>query len=61
MNSPEELANAILQEIKDSNGEIQFPICPFKILKNKNVMIALRSFENLSGVIINDKDNDIIT
>lgn len=56
-NSPENLANKILEETKNSNGKLKFPICPFKLLIDRGVIISLCDFNNLSGVIINDIDN----
>lgn len=53
---PEELAKSELEKLKRS-GELTFPIDPFKILHDAGVNVALKDFENLDGIIINDKDN----
>lgn len=53
---PEELAKSELEKLKKS-GELTFPIDPFKILHDAGVNVALKDFENLDGIIINDKDN----
>ncbi len=53
---PEELAKSELEKLKRS-VELTFPIDPFKILHDAGVNVALKDFENLDGIIINDKDN----
>ena len=53
---PEELANYELEKLK-KKGKLTFPIDPFKILNDAGVFIVLKDFENLDGIIINDKDN----
>ena len=50
--SPELLANAVLEQYKNEIGSIEFPINPFKILKNLNVKILVRNFEGLEGLYI---------
>lgn len=54
--TPEELAKNELDKLK-KNGQLTFPIDPFKILHNAGIYIVLKDFENLDGIIINDEDN----
>ncbi|MEG2311189.1 MAG: ImmA/IrrE family metallo-endopeptidase, partial [Bacilli bacterium] len=61
--SPELLANAILNEYKNENINLIFPINPFKILKDYNVKIVIRNFKNLEGLYIpanNKNDIDLV-
>jgi len=53
----EKLANDVIKQIKEKFGKIDFPIDPFKLLKDAGVHILLKDFENLDGIIINDEDN----
>ena len=57
--TPEELATSELKKIKNK-GNLTFPINPFKILKDLNIHVVLKDFENLDGIIINDQDNTTI-
>ena len=57
--TPEELAVSELEKIKNK-GNLAFPINPFKILKDLNIHVVLKDFENLDGIIINDQDNTTI-
>lgn len=57
--TPEELAVSELEKIKNK-GNLVFPINPFKILKDLNIHVVLKDFENLDGIIINDQDNTTI-
>ena len=52
---PEELAKIVLKKRKKS-GKLVFPIDPFKILRDADIYVVLKDFENLDG-IINDEDN----
>lgn len=54
--TPEELANNELGKLR-KNGELTFPLDPFKILSDAGVYIELKKFEKLAGIIINDEDN----
>lgn len=59
-NSPESLAKAVLEQYKNEIGNLEFPINPFKILKELDVKIVIRNFKNLEGLYIPAKDkNDI--
>lgn len=51
------LANKVLEEIKLEEGELSFPIDPFKLLKKNNILFTFLDFENLEGIIINDEDD----
>ena len=53
---PEELAKIVLKKRKKS-GKLVFPIDPFKILRDADIYVVLKDFENLDGIIINDEDN----
>lgn len=55
--SPDELANNELAKIKKKYGKIDFPIDPFKLLKDNEVIVSFGNFDNLEGIIINDNDN----
>lgn len=55
--TPVSLANITLQKIKKQKGKIEFPIDPFELLKENNVLIAFFDFDNLEGIILNDEDN----
>lgn len=55
--TPAKLAEKTLQDIKNVNGEIKFPIDPFKLLKDNGVLISISNFEKLEGIILNDEDN----
>ncbi len=58
--SPEQLANQVLSEMTTSEGNLTFPIDPFKLLKDNNIYILLRNFDRLDGIIINDDENSTI-
>lgn len=55
--SAEQLAEDVLKQIKDEYGEITFPIDPFKLLKDNNILVSFSDFENLEGIILNDEEN----
>ncbi len=56
----EELAKIELEKLRESN-QLEYPIDPFKLLKKSGVVIILKDFENLEGIIINDdKENTIV-
>lgn len=56
----EELANKILKEIKEKHGKIKYPIDPFKLLKENNIIVTTSNFEKLEGIILKDKDGTVI-
>lgn len=53
----EKLANKILDEIIEEEGGSIFPIDPFKLLKNHDILFTFMDFDKLEGIIINDEDN----
>lgn len=55
--TPEQLANRVLEEIKSKQGEIEFPIDPFKLLKDEGIIVSFSNFDKLEGIILNDTDN----
>ena len=55
--TPNELAKHELNKIKKKNGSISFPIDPFNVLKDNEVVISFSDFDDLEGIIINDSDN----
>lgn len=55
--TPEELASNELKELKKVYGKLSFPIDPIKILKDAGVIVVLKDFEKLDGIIINDADD----
>lgn len=55
--TPEQLANSVLEKIKSKQGVIKFPIDPFELLKNEEIIISFSNFDRLEGIILNDKDN----
>ncbi len=61
--SPELLANAVLKQYQKEMGNIEFPVNPFKILKNLNVKLVIRNFQKLEGLYIpatNNYDIDLV-
>ena len=53
-------AEKILQSIKEKNGKIIYPIDPFKILKEKNVIITFSDFDKLEGLLLFDKEKESV-
>ena len=47
---PRLLANSILKSIEKSKGKIEFPIDPFKILEEYNIIITFSEFDNLEDI-----------
>ena len=60
INKPKEAAEKILQAIKDKNGKITYPIDPFKILKEKKVIITFSNFDKLEGLLLFDKQKESV-
>ena len=61
--SPELLANAILEQYRNEIGSIEYPINPFKILKNLDVKLVIRNFKDLEGLYIpaiTEDDIDVV-
>lgn len=60
--SPELLAKAVLKQYENEIGNIEFPINPFKILKNLDIKLVIKKFKNLEGLYIpamNEEDISI--
>ena len=55
--TPEELAESVLKDIIKQDKELNYPIDPFKLLKDNGVIVAFSEFEKVDGIIINDVDN----
>ena len=54
--SAEELANIFLKDYYGNN--ISFPIDPFRVLKDLNILFIFRPFKKYEGVYIPCVDND---
>ena len=50
----------LLQEIKEKDGKISFPIDPFRILREKNIFITFSNFDKLEGLLLYDKNDKSI-
>lgn len=50
-------AENIIKELIIKEGKIKFPIDPFKILNQKNVIITFSDFDKLEGLLLFDKEN----
>ena len=53
-------AEKVLQTIKEEKGKITYPIDPFKILKEKNVIITFSNFDKLEGLLLFDKQKESV-
>lgn len=53
-------AEKILQIIKKEKGKISYPIDPFKILKERNVIITFSDFDKLEGLLLFDKQKESV-
>lgn len=53
-------AEKILHSIKEANGKIIYPIDPFRILKEKDVIITFSDFEKLEGLLLFDEQEESI-
>lgn len=53
-------AEKILQEIKNQDGKITYPINPFKVLKDKDVIITFSDFDKLEGLLLFDKQSESV-
>ena len=56
---PKIAAEKILHKLKEQ-GKITYPISPFKILKEKQVMITFSDFDRLEGLLLFDEDEGSI-
>lgn len=53
-------AEKILDKIIEEKGEINYPIDPFKILKDQNVIITFSDFDKLEGLLLFDKQKESV-
>lgn len=60
ISKPRIAAEKILQTIKEEKGKITYPIDPFKILKEKNVIITFSDFDKLEGLLLFDKQKESV-
>lgn len=60
ISKPRIAAEKILHSIKEENGKITYPIDPFKILKEKNVIITFSDFDKLEGLLLFDKQKESV-
>ena len=54
-------ANEILNELKNKNGKLTYPINPFELLKDKNTVITNSDFDKLEGLLLYDKNRSIVS
>lgn len=54
-------AEKVLKEIKEKKGKITFPIDPFELLNDRNVVITYSDFDKLEGLLLYEKDNSIVS
>lgn len=59
-NKPRIAAEKILQQIKEEKGKITYPINPFEILNQRNVIITFSDFDKLEGLLLFDKNKESI-
>lgn len=50
-------AKQFLKIIKEKKGKITYPINPFELLKEYNVVITYSDFDKLEGLLLYDKKN----
>lgn len=54
-------ANDTLKKLKIRNGKITFPINPFELLKEENVVITYSDFDKLEGLLLYDKNLSLVS
>lgn len=54
-------ANQVLKSIKESKGKVSFPINPFELLNEKNVVITYSEFDKLEGLLLYDKKLSVVS
>ena len=54
-------AKNVLKELKDKKGKLTFPINPFELLKEKNVIITYSDFEKLEGLLLYDTKKSVVS
>ena len=54
-------AEEVLKELKEKKGKLTFPINPFELLKDQNVVITYSDFDKLEGLLLYDKKQSIVS
>ena len=54
-------AEKVLKEIKEKKGKITFPINPFELLKDQNVIITYSDFDKMEGLLLYDKRQSFVS
>lgn len=54
-------ADDTLKKLKARNGKIIFPINPFELLKEENVVITYSDFDKLEGLLLYDKNLSLVS
>ena len=54
-------AENVLKKIKEKKGKLTFPINPFELLKEQNVIITYSDFDKLEGLLLYDKKQTIVS
>ena len=54
-------AEKVLKEIKEKKGKITFPINPFELLKDQNVVITYSDFDKMEGLLLYDKRQSFVS
>ena len=58
----EKLANNTLKKLKETNGNISFPIDPFQLLQLHNVIVTFSDFDKLEGLLLySDIEKSIVS
>lgn len=54
-------AEQVLKIIKEKKGKITYPINPFELLKEYNVVITYSDFDKLEGLLLYDKKKSVVS
>lgn len=54
-------AEKVLKELKEKKGKLTFPINPFELLKEQNVIITFSDFDKLEGLLLYDKKQSLVS
>lgn len=54
-------AERVLKDIKEKKGKITFPINPFELLMENNVVITYSDFDKLEGLLLYDKEKSVVS
>lgn len=55
------VAEKVLKELKEKKGKLTFPINPFELLKDQNVIITYSDFDKLEGLLLYDKKQSVVS